>query len=111
MSYLKKIKTISIDVLGTKKVDFIDCSGCKYADITEAACRVMGCAHAFDRLYECYEEKERKEQKTDTAKTTTFYPVYGNMKCSNCGHIEGIVGKAYHYCSFCGAKVEEVEDE
>lgn len=105
---MKKIETIKIDVLGIEKVDFIECSSCIYADIPEAACKVMGCVHAFDRLYECYKEKEAP--KKDNAKTTNFYPVYGNMKCSNCGHIEGVVGKAYHYCSFCGAKVEEVEE-
>ncbi len=108
MKELRKIDNVHLNVLGTKKVDFVDCSSCIYADIPEAACKVMGCVHAFDRLYECYKEKEAP--KKDDAKTTTFYPVYGNMKCSNCGHIEGVVVKAYHYCSFCGAKVEEVEE-
>ena len=43
-----------------------------------------------------------------------WIPTYGNVECSVCGHTEEArcVGKATHYCSFCGAKmVEEHQGE
>ena len=41
-----------------------------------------------------------------------WIPTYGNVECSVCGHTEEArgVGKATHYCSFCGAKMVEVEE-
>jgi hypothetical protein len=41
-----------------------------------------------------------------------WIPTYGNVKCSVCGNVKDSrnVGKATHYCDFCGAKIEsEVE--
>ena len=37
---------------------------------------------------------------------------YGNVECSNCGHCEDAahVGKATHYCSFCGARMIEPQE-
>lgn len=33
---------------------------------------------------------------------------YGNCMCSECGHTEEArrIGKATHYCSYCGAELE-----
>ena len=38
-----------------------------------------------------------------------WVPNYGNVSCSSCGHTEDAahVGKATHYCSFCGAKMDK----
>jgi len=40
-----------------------------------------------------------------------WIPTYGNVKCSVCGNVKDSrnVGKATHYCDFCGAKMQEVE--
>jgi len=37
-----------------------------------------------------------------------WIPTYGNVKCSICGNVKDSrdVGKATHYCDFCGAKME-----
>lgn len=37
--------------------------------------------------------------------------IYGNVKCSVCGNTKDgrSVGKATHYCDFCGAKIESEE--
>jgi len=46
------------------------------------------------------------------AKVGKWIPIYGNVKCSVCGNVKDSrnVGKATHYCDFCGAKMEsEVE--
>jgi hypothetical protein len=47
------------------------------------------------------------------AKVGKWIPIYGNVKCSICGNVKDgrSVGKATHYCDFCGAKMEvEVEE-
>ena len=38
-----------------------------------------------------------------------WMPTYGNVKCSVCGSVKDSreVGKATHYCDFCGAEMEE----
>lgn len=38
-----------------------------------------------------------------------WIPTYGNVKCSVCGNVKDgrSVGKATHYCDFCGAKMED----
>lgn len=48
-----------------------------------------------------YEERKAK-----------WIPSYGNVKCSVCGTVYDCreVGKATHYCSFCGAKMEGAEE-
>lgn len=40
-----------------------------------------------------------------------WIPTYGNVKCSVCGSVKDSreVGKATHYCDFCGAKMESEE--
>lgn len=40
-----------------------------------------------------------------------WIPTYGNIKCSVCGSVKDSreVGKATHYCDFCGAKMESEE--
>ena len=45
------------------------------------------------------------------AKTGKWIPTYGNVKCSVCGNVKDgrNVGKATHYCDFCGAKMESEE--
>lgn len=42
-----------------------------------------------------------------------WIPTYGNVKCSVCGNVKDSreVGKATHYCDFCGAKMESGEEE
>ena len=37
-----------------------------------------------------------------------WIPTYGNVKCSVCGSVKDSreVGRATHYCDFCGAKME-----
>ena len=44
-------------------------------------------------------------------KTGHWIPTYGNVKCSVCGSVKDSrdVGKATHYCDFCGAKMESEE--
>ena len=46
-------------------------------------------------------------------KTGHWIPTYGNVKCSVCGSVKESrrVGKATHYCSFCGAKMESEDKE
>lgn len=41
-------------------------------------------------------------------KVGKWIPTYGNVKCSVCGNVKDgrSVGKATHYCDFCGAKME-----
>lgn len=51
---MKKTDTIQFKVIGGKKKDFEDCTKCKYAEIPEASCKVMGCIHAFNKLYDCF---------------------------------------------------------
>lgn len=45
------------------------------------------------------------------AKVGKWIPKYGNVKCSVCGSVKDSrnVGKATHYCDFCGAKMEVEE--
>ena len=45
------------------------------------------------------------------AKMGKWIPIYGNVKCSVCGNVKDSrnVGKATHYCDFCGAKMESEE--
>lgn len=45
-------------------------------------------------------------------KTGHWIPTYGNVKCSVCGSVEESrrVGKATHYCDFCGAKMVEPQE-
>lgn len=45
-------------------------------------------------------------------KTGHWIPTYGNVKCSVCGSVKDRreVGKATHYCDFCGAKMESEEE-
>jgi hypothetical protein len=50
-------------------------------------------------------EQEPIQPKTKVGK---WIPIYGNVKCSVCGNVKDSrnVGKATHYCDFCGAKIE-----
>ena len=45
-------------------------------------------------------------------KTGHWVSSYGNYICSECGHAEGArhIGKATHYCSFCGAEMKGEKD-
>jgi hypothetical protein len=45
-------------------------------------------------------------------KTGHWIPTYGNVKCSVCGSVKESrrVGKATHYCDFCGAKMVEPQE-
>ena len=45
------------------------------------------------------------------AKMGKWIPIYGNVKCSVCGNVKDSrnVGKATHYCDFCGAKMASEE--
>ena len=51
------------------------------------------------------EDCPANEPKTKVGK---WIPIYGNVKCSVCGSVKDSrnVGKATHYCDFCGAKME-----
>lgn len=42
-----------------------------------------------------------------------WIPTYGNIKCSVCGSVKDSreVGRATHYCDFCGAKMEKRLEE
>ncbi len=42
-----------------------------------------------------------------------WIPTYGNVECSVCGNVKDSreVGKATHYCDFCGAKMVEPQAE
>lgn len=46
-------------------------------------------------------------------KTGHWIPTYGNVKCSVCGSVKESrrVGKATHYCDFCGARMESEGSE
>ena len=48
---------------------------------------------------------------TPTCKKGHWISIYGNVKCSVCGNIKDgrSVGKATHYCDFCGAEMESEE--
>lgn len=54
------------------------------------------------------EDCPANEPKTKVGK---WIPIYGNVKCSICGSVKDSrnVGKATHYCDFCGAKMEVEE--
>ena len=41
-----------------------------------------------------------------------WIPTYGNVKCSVCGSVKDSreVGRATHYCDFCGAKMVEPQE-
>ena len=45
---------------------------------------------------------------TPQPKTGHWIPTYGNVECSVCGSVKDSrnVGRATHYCDFCGAKME-----
>lgn len=45
-------------------------------------------------------------------KTGHWIPTYGNVKCSVCGSVKESrrVGKATHYCDFCGARMVEPQE-
>ena len=45
-------------------------------------------------------------------RTGHWIPTYGNVKCSVCGSVKDSreVGKATHYCDFCGAKMFEPQE-
>jgi hypothetical protein len=45
-------------------------------------------------------------------KTGRWMPTYGNVKCSVCGSVKESrrVGKATHYCDFCGARMVEPQE-
>lgn len=54
-----------------------------------------------------------RELKTLKEHTGHWISIYGNVKCSVCGNIKDgrSVGKATHYCDFCGAKMESEDEE
>jgi hypothetical protein len=54
----------------------------------------------IDYAIEALEQEPRKGH---------WIPTYGNVKCSVCGRVKDSrdVGKATHYCSKCGAKMDE----
>ena len=45
-------------------------------------------------------------------KTGHWIPTYGNVECSVCGSVKDSrnIGKATHYCDFCGAKMVEPQE-
>ena len=49
---------------------------------------------------------------TPQPKIGHWIPTYGNVKCSVCGSVKDSrnVGRATHYCDFCGAKMESKEE-
>ena len=57
------------------------------------------------------EDIEKAPSVTPQPKTGHWIPTYGNVKCSVCGSVKDSreVGKATHYCDFCGAKMESEE--
>lgn len=59
---MKKYETIEIKVIGGINKDFIGCASCKYADLPEASCRIIGCIHAFTNMHDCF-IKENKDAK------------------------------------------------
>lgn len=57
----------------------------------------------IDYAIEALEQEPRKGHWIST---------YGNVKCSVCGSVKDSrdVGKATHYCDFCGAKMVEPQE-
>lgn len=58
--------------------------------------------------YQLYKRIERLPSVTpQEPKIGHWIPTYGNVKCSVCGSVKDSreVGKATHYCDFCGAKM------
>ena len=49
---------------------------------------------------------------TPQSKVGHWIRTYGNVKCSVCGSVKDSreVGKATHYCDFCGAKMVEPQE-
>lgn len=65
------------------------------------------CYHEIKKTIEAFPPVQPK------AKVGKWISIYGNVKCSICGNVKDgrSVGKATHYCDFCGAKMEsEVEE-
>ena len=59
--------------------------------------------------YQLYKRIERLPSVTpQESKIGHWIPTYGNVKCSVCGSVKDSreVGRATHYCDFCGAKME-----
>ncbi len=56
----------------------------------------------YDLLADVQEAEEQEPIKGH------WVPTYGNVKCSVCGSVKDSreVGRATHYCDFCGAKME-----
>lgn len=66
--------------------------------------------HEMEEVFDLAEkalEKQMQEQET-----AHWIPTYGNVKCSVCGSVKDSrnVGKATHYCDFCGAKMIESQE-
>lgn len=57
-------------------------------------------------IHSAIEELEQEPRKGH------WIPTYGNVKCSVCGSVKDSrdVGKATHYCDFCGAKMVELQE-
>lgn len=55
--------------------------------------------------------KDNHESLKQEPKIGHWIPTYGNVKCSVCGSVKDSreVGRATHYCDFCGAKMESEE--
>lgn len=60
----------------------------------------------YDLLADVQEVEEEQEPRKGH-----WIPTYGNVKCSVCGSVKDSrnVGRATHYCDFCGAEMESEE--
>ena len=79
------------------------CTDCKEYD------QEKHCCHRWSKVIRNAVDELKQEPKTGH-----WIPTYGNVKCSVCGSVKDSrdVGKATHYCDFCGAKmVEEQQGE
>ena len=80
----------------------------KYEDIAKAF--QFGLAFGFGKKYDEIDRvvDEIKKIITPQPRKGHWIPTYGNVKCSVCGSVKDSrnVGRATHYCDFCGAKME-----
>ena len=89
-------------------INLLQAEPCEDAISRQVVLDMMQMRMSGKELYKAVYDLPPIQPKTKAGK---WIPIYGNVKCSVCGNVKDgrSVGKATHYCDFCGAKMESEE--
>ena len=54
---------IELRITNEKNPNYVGCFKCKYYELPDEACKIMGCIHAIGNLREWYTEVENNDEK------------------------------------------------